>query len=482
MKTQYTIYLYARFTGLFLLVSGCDEKFVDLTPQDVIPVQQYYKTEADIRSALTGTYGNLRGIYNSFWQYTELPSDNTQSFPESESGSGEYDKLTWRSTSAGVSTAWNDAYRTIAGANVILARIESVTMDATLKNQYIGEAKFLRALMYFNLVRLFDGVPIILKEITSEAEAYTYTRNTAAEVYAQIEKDLLDAEKILPAKYTGTNVGRATSGAAKSLLGKVYVQEKKYAEAAAKLAEVVNSGIYRILPNLADVFGVGKDNNDEIVFGVQYVSSGFGEGNSYAYVFAPGNSGTQFVGVTAGGTNIGTQDLYDAFEAGDLRRDAFLGVYKFGGNALIYYWSKKFVYKITQLNEGENDWPVLRYADVVLLYAEALNQTGKTTEALAQINVIRKRAGLANLSGLSAADTQLSVEKERRLELCFEGHRWHDLIRWGKDVATMQAFKAKYSTLDVALKNMSVAPERKLFPIPFREISLNAAFTQNPGY
>ncbi|WP_338877209.1 RagB/SusD family nutrient uptake outer membrane protein [Spirosoma sp. SC4-14] len=330
-----------------------------------------------------------------------MPSDNTQSFPESESGSGEYDKLTWRSTSAGVSTAWNDAYRTIAGSNIILARIESVMMDATLKNQYIGEAKFLRALMYFNLV--------------------------------------------------------------------VYVQEKKYAEAAAKLAEVINSGTYRILPNLADVFGLGKDNNDEIMFAVQYVSSGFGEGNSFAFVFAP------VCGGHGGGTNIGTQDLYDAFEAGGLRRDAFLSVYKFGSNALIYYWSKKFVYKITQLNEGENDWTVLRYADVVLLYAETLNQTGKTTEALAQINVIRKRAGLANLSGLSSADTQLALEKERRLELCIEGHRWHDLIRWGKDVATMHL--AKYSTLDVTLKNRSVAPERKLFPIPYREISLNAAFT-----
>ncbi|GAB3892129.1 RagB/SusD family nutrient uptake outer membrane protein [Larkinella knui] len=482
MKTYYRLHHTFLMAGLVLMTSSCGEKFVDLTPQDVIPVQQFYKTESDIRSALTGTYGNLRGIYNSFWQYTELPSDNTQSFPESEAGSGEYDKLTWRSTSTGISTAWNDAYRTIAGANVILARIEGVTMDATLKNQYIGEAKFLRALMYFNLVRMFNGVPLILKEIATEAESYTFSRNTTADVYAQIEKDLLDAEKVLPARYTGVNVGRATAGAAKALLGKVYVQEKKYAEAETKLAEVVNSGTYRILPNPADVFGVGKDNNDEIIFAVQYVSSGFGEGNSFAYTFAPGNSGTQFVGVTAGGTNIGTQDLYDAFEPGDLRREAYLGVYKFGTNPNIYYYAKKFVYKITQLNEGENDWPVLRYADVVLLYAEALNQNGKTPQALTQVNSIRNRAALASLSGLSQANAQLAIEKERRLELCFEGHRWHDLIRWGKEVSTMQAFKAKYTPLDIALTNMSVTADRKLFPIPFREISLNSILTQNPGY
>ncbi|MGM9509000.1 RagB/SusD family nutrient uptake outer membrane protein [Larkinella sp. GY13] len=133
-------------------------------------------------------------------------------------------------------------------------------------------------------------------------------------------------------------------------------------------------------------------------------------------------------------------------------------------------------------NEGENDWPVLRYADVILLYAEALNQNGKTPQALTQVNSIRSRAALASLSGLSQADAQLAIEKERRLELCFEGHRWHDLIRWGKEVTTMQAFKAKYISLDIALTNMSVTADRKLFPIPFREISLKSILTQNPGY
>ncbi len=481
MKSTFQPFRIALVTGLALLASGCGASFVDLNPQDVIPVGGFYKTEADIRSALTGTYGNLRGIYNGYYQFTELPSDNTRTFGESEIGFGELDKLTYRATNGAISGAWNDAYRTISNANVILEKIPNVkfAVEAT-KNQHIGEAKFLRALMYFNLVRYFNNVPLVLKEITTEAEAYTFRRDPATAVYAQIEKDLLEAEKVLPAKYTGANIGRATTGAAKALLGKAYIQQKKWAEAEAKLAEIIAAGTYRILPNVADVFGLGKDNNDEIIFAVQYVSGGFGEGNSYAQGFAPQPSGTTIVGVSGNSNSIGTQDLYDAYEEGDQRRGAFIGV--FGTTPNIYYWAKKFVYNITQQNEGENDWPVLRYADVLLLYAEALNNGGKTTEALTQVNVIRKRAGLTDKTALSPADTQLAIEQERRVELAFEGHRWHDLIRWGKEVAVMTAFKAKYTALDAANANMSVTPDRKFFPIPFRETSLNPNLTQNPGY
>jgi hypothetical protein len=465
---------------LTFAASSCGESFVDLTPQDLIPVTEFYRTESDIRAALTGTYGNLRGIYGSFWLFGEVASDNTQSFPESEVSTGEFDKLTWRPTSNPIANAWNDAYRTIAGCNIILAQIPNVTMTDALRTQYISEAKFLRALMYFNLVRLYGDVPLVLTEIKSETDAYEYARTPASEVYAQIEKDLLDAEKALPVKFTGVNLGRATAGAARSLLGKVYLQQKKWALAEAKLAEVVTAGTYKILPNVTDVFGVGKDNNEEVVFAVQYISGGFGEGNSYAHQFAPQPSGTTIVSVSASSHNMGTQDLYDAFEQGDLRRNAFMGMFRNGNST--YYWSRKFIYNITQNNEGENDWPVLRYADVLLMYAEALNNNGKTDLALTQLTSIRKRAGLAELKGLTAANTQLAIEKERRVELCFEAHRWHDLIRWGKEVSTMQAFKDKYRTLDPAVANMSVTPERRLVPLPFREISLNPKLTQNPGY
>ena len=470
----------ALLAGL-LLGGGSCTKFTDLKPDDNVPVSSYYKTEADFTQALLGTYGNLRGIYNGYYQFAELPSDNARTFSESEGAQGPFDKLTWTPSTSQISGAWNDAYRTIATANVVLGRIDPISFaNAATKPRYVGEAKFLRALMYFNLVRYFGDVPLVLTEVTNEQDAYTYDRAPVADVYAQIEKDLLDAEAALPVSYAAADLGRATKGAAQALLGKVYLQEKKWTEAEAKLGQVVTAGTYQILPDVTNVFGQGKDNNAEIVFAAQYVFTGFGEGNSFVHTFVPQPSGTTITSVTGNSTCIGTLDLYNAFEAGDTRKTAFIGLY---GTADIYYWPKKFIYRVTQLNEGENDWPILRYADVLLMYAEALNNNGKTALAIPQINRVRTRAGLAAKPlTLTGPDTQLAIEQERRVELCFEGQRWYDLIRWGKDVTTMQAFKAAYTTLDRINANMNPRPEARLLPLPSREIALNPKLKQNPGY
>ncbi|SMC69538.1 RagB/SusD family nutrient uptake outer membrane protein [Pedobacter nyackensis] len=466
--------------GMIIITGGCGKGFVDLIPDHVIDIGRYYKTESDIRAVLTGAYGNLREIYGAYWLYTELPSDNTQVFSENEGGQGEFDWLTYRST-GGVSGPWNQSYRTIAASNIILERIETITIADALKKQYIGEAKFLRALMYFNLVKFYGDVPLVLKELKTEEEAYTYKRSSSADVYLQIEKDLKEAQNLLPPKFTGVNIGRATSGAVKSLLGKVYVQQKKWIDAEDILEEVIPAYIFE--PNLSKLFGPGNDNNSEVIFSAQYMSGGLGLGNSFALAFAPSKSGSSIVSQGASSFNTGTQDLYDAFETADLRKTAYLGVFKDGANPKIYYWARKFVYNAPILNDGDNDWPVLRYSDVLLLYAEALNQNDKTNDALTYISKTRVRANLPALSGLSKADTQLAIEKERRLELCFEGHRWHDLIRWGKEVATMQAYKTKYLSIDPRLSNMSITADRKLFPVPYREINLNPLLQpQNPGY
>ncbi|AMJ67501.1 RagB/SusD family nutrient uptake outer membrane protein [Hymenobacter sp. PAMC 26628] len=474
----------ALLAGLVLAGSGC-QKFVDLTPADNIVVANFYKSEADFKLALTGTYSNLRGIYNDYYQYADLPADDTRTFGESEVNRGPFDKQTWLPSTPPLSTAWNDAYRTISFANVIIARIDPIpfALPAT-KTQYTGEAKFLRALMYFNLVRYFGDVPLVLTEITSESDAYTYSRSPVATVYAQIEKDLLDAEAALPATYSAADIGRATKGAAQALLGKVYLQEKKWPDAEAKLAQLVlNPNPYQILPNPANVFGLGKDNNAEIIFAAQYAASGFQEGNRFVHEMAPANSGTTITGVAGNSTCIGTLALYNAFEAGDARKTAYISVFVGAVTNDPYYWARKLIYPVTQINEGDNDWPILRYADVLLMYAEALNNNGKTALAIPQINRIRTRAGLAAKPlTLSGPDTQLAIEQERRVELCFEGQRWYDLIRWGKDVSTMLAFKAAYTTLDPANSNLNPRPENRLFPLPSRELALNPNLTQNPGY
>lgn len=490
--------IYTALCFAALLTAGCN-KSINLIPDDQIPVTQYYKTPLDMENALTGTYANLREIYNTYYRMAETPSDNTRTYAETDADSGPFDKLNWLTTNTGIADAYRTGYRTIANANIVLGRIEAVPFtDQQQKKRIIAEAKFLRALMYFNLVRYFGDVPLVLKELTSDTDAFTYTRTPAAQVYAQIEKDLIEAAPDLlattlsSAGVPNVNAGRATTGAAKSLLGKVYLQEKKWGPAATVLADVINSNVYRLLSDESNVFGLGNDNNAEIVFAAQYAATGNGEGNSYVYAFVPQPS-TGITGVTGASFNSGTLDLWNAFEERtgstpaaplyDLRKAVFIAQYNAG--ALTYYYAKKFVYPVTAPNEGANDWPILRYADVLLMYAEALNNTGKTADAIPYVNQIRQRAGLSpKLLTMSADDTQLAIEKERRIELCFEGQRWYDLIRWGKAVSTLQAFKVAYTANDPLNAQIDIVGKeyKLLYPIPLREIQLNPKLTQNPGY
>jgi len=463
---------------LMILNSSCKKSFVNLTPEGIVPVNTYYATEIDIRSALSGVYNSLRPIYNNQWAFSELPSDNTETTGESEAGWGEEDKLNWNSTSANLQLVWSRHYSTISYCNILLGRITPVQMAETNRANYIAQCKFVRALMYFNLVRMFGAVPLVLTEITSEEQAYTYNRAPVTEVYTQIEKDLNEAAAVLPLSYPAADLGRVTSTAAKALLGKVYIFENKMALAEAKLAEIVPLAPSPLL-SYDKVFGLGNDNNSDIIFSIQYLAGGFGEGNGFASGFVPQVSGTSIIGVSGASFNMGTLDLNNAFEAGDLRKNISIGVFQSG--SITYYYARKFVYQSVAAGaEGDNDWPVLRYGDVLLLYAEALNENGNTTNALLQLNKVRTRAGLAERTGLSQTDARTAIRNDRRVELGFEGERWFDLIRWNTYVPVMQAYKNKYVPISGSFAN--ILPTLNLYPIPSREITLNPNLTQNPGY
>lgn len=462
---------------LSVAITSCKKNFVDLTPKGIIPVNTFYTTEIDIKSALTGAYSSLRPIYNEQYGFGELPSDNAQTYGESEVLYGEQDKLTWTPASTNLQGAWARFYATIAYANIVLDHVNTPPMSDANRNSYIGQAKFIRALMYFNLVRMFGGVPLVLNEIVSEQQAYTYNRTPATAVYAQIEKDLTEAAAVLPAGYTGTDIGRATSIAANALLGKVYMFQNKFPQAESILATVTATA-GTLLP-YDQIFGLGKDNNRDIIFSVQYLGGGFGEGNTFARSFVPQPSGTTITAVTGNSNNSGTLDLYNSFEPGDNRFNTAIGVYSAG--TLVYYYAKKFIYQSVGANsEGDNDWPVLRYGDIVLLYAEALNENNKTPQALTQLNLIRTRSNLPIKTGLSQDDARTVIRHERRIELCFEGERWFDLIRWGTFVQVMQAHKTNYIPANGTIGN--VVSTLSLYPIPTREIQLNPKLTQNPGY
>lgn len=473
---------YILLTTLALSFTSCRDEFLNLAPISSASTATFFKTSSDMINALNAAYGALQssGQYGSYYVVSEIPSDDTVPvLSGSVTDQDEFDKFYLRTTNPFLATRWADGYRGIYRTNTILDRIDAVSMDETLKKRIIGETKFLRALMYFNLVRVFGDVPLILKETTDPAEGYEYSRSPVADVYAQIIKDLSEAEGGLPDKYTGADIGRATRGAAKALLGKVYLTRKQYNEAATKLKEVIDGGVYDLLPNYADVFKAANKNHKESIFDIQYKKGSIGEGSNFANTFAPENSGNSVVQFGGSGNNRPTPDFVSAYEKGDLRMAASMatGYTNAQGVRVEYNHVRKYTDAPNVSGDSEDNFPVLRYADVLLMYAEVLNETGKTTEALPFLNRIRKRAGLADKVALSQSDMRLALEQERRMELAFEGHRWFDLVRTGRAIPVLTAKAAA-----IGIK-ANLTENNLVFAIPQSQIDINPSkIKQNAGY
>jgi starch-binding outer membrane protein, SusD/RagB family len=466
--------------SLVWLGTACQKSFVEdvVSPTNISP-DGYYTSVPNFQAALTGIYGHLRTVYDGFFRMAEIPSDNSLSTATVAADTGPLDQMTWLNTTPSVLVQWQNAYASIAYCNNFIDQLQNFSdIDAALKARWLGEAKFIRALNYFNLVRFYGDVPLVLKKIETEQEAYSYGREPVAKVYEQIIKDLTEARENLPPQYTApADLGRVTSGAARSMLGKVYLTLGRFSDAIGPLRDVVDGKRYILLPNFAEVFGTANENNREIIFSIQYAKGTLREGSNFCQNFLPSQSGADLLSnVQARGLNQGTRHLFDAFEKSDARKATALVQYTVGTNTT--YYTRKFVDQPPAANEGENNWIVLRYADVALMYAEALNETGDTTNALVHFNAVRTRAGLAAKPAISQVNLRNLIDKERRIELCFEGHRWFDLVRRGADhmVSTM---KAQFTADKVTY---TVAPFRALFPIPFRETVLNPNLRQNEGY
>lgn len=470
-----------------LTLSSCSKEFLDLKPISSATSDNFYKTADDFKNAINGAYASLQsgGVFGNSYVFGDVASDNTVP-PASGSvtDQDEFDRFYIRTTNPFISGRWNDSYSAIARFNTILEKIGPVSIDETLKNRYIAETKFLRALVYFNLVRTFGDVPLVLKSISNPDEGYEYGRSPKADVYAQIEKDLTEAEGVLPVSYATADIGRATKGAAKALLGKVYLTEKKYAQAAAKLKEVIDLGVYDILPNYADVFKVSNKNNKESVFDVQYKSGGAGEGNSWPNSFAPENSGNAVIAFGGGGNNQPTADLINAYEPGDKRKDASLATsyVNASGQTIPYNFVKKYYDTPATNGDNGNNIPVIRYADVLLMYAESLNEVGYQAngDAFTYLNKIRNRAGLASKTATDIPTQQafrLAMEQERRVEFAFEGQRWYDLVRTDRAIPVLNSKKDQIRLVNVLTENNLVDP------IPQSQIDINKSkIQQNPGY
>jgi hypothetical protein len=479
-------YILALCAGL-ALTTACRDKFLDLRPISEASSVTFYKTASDLANALSGAYSalQLNGQYTELFIVAELPSDDTfPSLSGSVTDQDEFDKFYLRTTNPYLAARWNDGYRGIYRANTVIDRSKGVEMNQDLKARYVAEAQFLRALMYFNLVRVFGDVPLVVKEIEKAEEGYLYGRSPAAEVYAQIIQDLTEAEAVLPVTYPPAEAGRATQGAAKALLGKVYLTLGRHADAAGKLKEVIDLGVYDLLPSYADVFAPGNKNHKESVFAVQYKKGSLGEGNRMPNAFAPENSGNAVIQFGGDGQNRPHNDLLAAYEPGDPRKDLSTATsYKNARGETVQYNFVKKYYDVPAVKyDNDNNFPVIRYADVLLMYAEALNAAGYVPdgEAFTALNRVRQRVGLPakTATDLSTqAAFRDAVLQERRVELAFEGHRWFDLVRTSKALEVLQA-KAALIGIRTA-----VTADNLLFPIPQSQIDINPTkIEQNRGY
>ena len=464
---------------------ACKKSFIEITPESTVTVDILYKTDKDFQDAVNGCYNVLQNQYQNFWVFGDLPADDVSEDIPNHFDHVSFDQFTVNDRQPILASTWRNYYNLINRANTILSNIEKA--DASVvknRDRHVGEAKFLRALAYFDLVRIFGDVPMITTNLTVE-EAYKLGREKTDKVYDEvIIKDLLDADAKLPAKYTGADVGRATKGAAKSLLGKVYLTRKDFVSAEAKLKEVTTMG-YALLPNFRDLWNYAvNEHHSEYIFDIEY-EEGILEGSTFTHGFAPSWTAlTDLYGIKGGTpSNDGapTPALFAAFDPTDARRGISVnygitinGVFTPIPTTSIQAaksFSTKYFTPVASTNDSRANWKVIRYADVLLMYAEALNENGKTSEALTFLNMVHTRAGLQPYTGLSQSDGREKIYLERRLELFLEGQRWFDLVRTGRALATLQplGMKAHMTVFPIPLTQIQILNNKDLFP-------------QNPGY
>ncbi len=486
------------------VLTSCSSSYLEVLPKGSSLEASYYTNQTEAFAGLVAVYDIMRknsgGFENMVTMLNAGSDDHVAGGGGATDGMGlqTFSNYTLSPTTVPASY-WSDHYQGVFRANFLLSKLPTISMDASLKARYAGEAQALRALYYFNLVRLFRNIPLITSPLPS-SEIYNVEQAEPSAIYAQIEKDLIEAIPVLPNTVPAADAGRLTKGAAQALLGKVYLYNNKRAEAAAQLAIVngtpggTNPYGYKLLSNFADLWNFSNKFNSEGILEVAHTSasnagwgnwgSGTDEGNTVVQMVGP-RTLTRPAGSTAPAYYSGgwafnpiTQDLYDVlkndprFAATILDAKAlkaanqvnYISAYQDTG-----YFINKFMPKQSDVSTGlgnielnfrQNSY-IIRLADTYLMEAEALGGTGARAQAL--LDAVRSRVGLPSIPVSLTA-----IANERRLELACEGHRWFDLVRTGRATTVLanRGFKAG---------------KNEVFPIPFRELE-NTKLKQNPNY
>ncbi len=452
---------------------ACSDSLLDVNPSMQNTSNNFFKSAEQLELGVNAAYSTLQlnGQYEiSNLLLGELPSDNTwDEVPANDGGHcGQLDEFSMTSGNTVTENSWRDNYIGIQQCNVVLNRVGNIPgVSEAKKNTTIGEMKFLRGLMYFNLVRIFGDVPLVTQETTNVNDYFGQGRTASEEVYKQIQADLTDATSLLPE--TASQRGRANKWAALGILAKVELTLKNYSAAQKHLQEIVNANQYALLDDPSLIFSPRNKGNKEIIFDVQFESgmNGNTEGSDAFRYFSP--SGTVS---GAKGHNLPTKEVYNLFDDNDLRKNAYIK--QTTGNLA----SGKFVQTSDVIEDGGNNVVVLRYADVVLMLAECLANNNQLTEACNYLNLIKQRASIASFNSTDKDKVLDEIALERRKELVNEGSRWFDLIRTGKAVEVMNA----YFKSTIGYNGITITEDNLVQPIPQSQIDTDPSITQNKNY
>ncbi|QEC51854.1 putative outer membrane starch-binding protein [Anseongella ginsenosidimutans] len=443
----------SSFIGLSLV--SCDKGFLELYPETALTSATFFKTEADFEQAVNAAYVPLRAIYNeNAYLLGEMHSDNAYYARNPLFGARDQDqnladfcvpKADGLTTNTHIRDQYRRNYQIISRANQVLALIDEVEFDEQAKQNLKGQAHFLRAFAYFDLVRAFGQAPLQLEPVATREEA-AQPLATKEQLYELIETEAKSAAELLLPK-SQQEPGRVTSGTARMLLADLYMTQKRWSDASTVLLEIETSGEYELMPSYDQAFSTstGNKNNMESIFEVQYKEGPEGYSSNFVYRFMPRPITASELGAIMGtgnpqnlseeGNNTPTPDLIAAYEAGDEREEATIGYVTLSGSQWIedtYPYVKKYVHPHSQHNNTGMNWPIYRYAETLLFLAEALNEQNQTGEAAGYLNQVRARAGLGATTASGQAELREAIFKERRVELAFENKRWYDIARTGR--------------------------------------------------
>jgi starch-binding outer membrane protein, SusD/RagB family len=488
-------YTFGIFVIFLCSLSSCKEDFLDITPATKNAAEDFYQDENQLNQAVLAIYNSLLTMPSGNWNLSEVRADNgLESFVNVQRDVNDVGNFLISSQGGILQSVWAQRYLTVYRTNIMLEKIEPFTFARV--NQFKAEGRFMRALAYFDVVRYFGDAPLVLKVLDFTA-AKQVPRSPVADVYNQIVEDLKFAANNLPDVYLATDKGRATKWAAKALLGRVYLtmagfplkQADKLALAKAEFAEVLaqETRLFPMAAAFGDLFKSANDNKFAI-FEVQYVSGGLGLGNyaPFDMAFAYPSQWTPYI--PSGYDAVVTPSFITGWSATDKRK--FLTVdtgytdtktLVKSTRSLFTKFLEKGITTPVDRYDFPNNFPLIRFEDVLLMHAEILNEEAAAppAAAIAAINRIRTRAGMPSVTPATKEAFRLAMEQERQYEFCCEGLRWHDLVRTERALEVMN----KHVTDNAIPIKRTLDAHDLIYPIPQRELLINPGFwKQNPGY